>query len=276
MAKKKSRKIIVSQKTTIKKRTGKQKLKAALGLTILDLNNELLEYKDKKYYQDKNLLNETKKQIQSEEGFKNAIKRHITKLKKEQIKRGTTKTKIKEIDKEIHGRKDTMVEYKGTKRKINLGANYDYIDKLNNKIKRLKDENNMYAGKDFDFTVNTGFSKTKIKKSKLISELKRGVDVRSQLINKTVSDINKFEKYDKEQLKKARKRGDKAKQSHYAKRMNVYKKLRNSLNFNKSLVETGRDYTETIKLDNKGKVIKETEKYPLYIAFEGSEIRINF
>lgn len=269
------RKIIVNKKVKKSKRDSDQKLKASLGLTILDLNDELLEYQDKNFYQDKNLLSATKKEIREDENFKNAIKRHITSIKKEQVKRGVSKSKIKEIDDELHGRTETTIEYKGRKTKINLGKNYDYIKKVDNRINRLRDEKNMFEGKDFDFTINTGFSKTKIKKSKLIKELKKGVDIRSQLIDKTIRDIKSFEQKDSEELKKAKKRGDKNKQSFYQKRINVYKKLNNSLVFNKKIVDTG-SYSNDIKLDKKGRIIKETEKYPLYIAFEGSEIRINF
>lgn len=185
----------------------------------------------------------TKEEIKQAKKFSEQIKKknaqiryQVKKLKQEQLKRGTPKERVKEIDKELKSNKYKTISQSGEK---------NYL--------------NMLEGKDFYHVIDNGFTTYKIKNSDLIKQGNIGLNS----IEKIIEDMANMKKELKLKLKN--KHLPKAERERYKSSLKGINKLYNITEKNREALEEN-DFSE---LEEGG------ESYPILVTVLGDTIRIN-
>lgn len=185
----------------------------------------------------------TKEEIRIANKFSNQIKKknakiryEVKKLKQEQLKRGTTKERIREIDNELKLSKYKTISQAGEK---------NYM--------------NMLQGKDFYHIVDNGFSVYKIKNSDLVKQKNIGLSS----VEKIIEDMADIEKDLRTKLKN--KHLSEAERTRYKSMLKGIKKLNRIATKNQEALEEN-DFTE---------IEQDEESYPLLVQIQGDTIRIN-
>lgn len=170
-SKKQKEKVVNSSlfKSTKPKKRG---VKRSQPDSITDLNAMIIRRGAKDYYKrDKKVIAKEKKKIDELHNRNERIKYQILIRKKEQVRRGTDRDRVRRLDKEI---------------KL-LQSEYEPLRDRRNYLK-------MIQGKDFYYKVDTGFSERRVKRSTLLKSDNPALTYSRLLKKEITSQIKKDEK----------------------------------------------------------------------------------
>lgn len=205
--------------------------------TLLDLSNLIksIGKKKKGVYinnkQSKFNIDKQKKVIKNLEKRNSQINYQRKKLKQEQVSKGVSKERVKKID--------LILNQLQT---VPLGSEKNYL--------------RMIEGKDFNFIIDTGFKRSKIKLSKILKEKNPSLKYAKELEREIKGNIDQLEK------KLKRKGLSKVEKKILNKKVHVLNKLLVAAEYN-TRVSEGGDNTQ------------EDGEYPMLVLIVGESIRIN-
>lgn len=254
-----------------KHKTEKKKKPAQQKTTILDLNSEIiLAQKEKRFKESPEEIRKLSEDISRLDYMNQRIQRERKKLKREQISRGTTKERVREIDKMLKGIEPLKVEYDDRIQKKHALRRVDklYLTKIDTGV--LKNELNMISGKDFFAQVSTGITKAeRVRFSTLVKQAKQGKPLQERYLERMLKDIEVERKKLNLWLKTKSKTAPARKVRAHKNMLKGLDKLQQITEYN---LKAAKEGVSTIREFNRG---ARSGEYPILIKFIGSEIRIN-
>lgn len=246
------------------KKEGKEIPKAEVfnSGTIAHLNSEIKDTEKRKY--PKKYADDLEKKVKMQEHFNKKIHIERRKLKKEQVTRGTSGYRVRQIDQILRGK--LPVPLKFTDKEIKKNKLPDSVKKKTflltpQDVSFDKNQVNLYKGKDFYFYFDDGFNKYKVKQSELIKRINKGEHIGQIALDKMKKTVAKWQKENDDYLAVHKGRMTKKNNKYYNNKNEALKNLLKVIEANKRFIETQNE-------DALG------DSYVLNISLIGTKIKI--
>lgn len=230
--------------------------------TIAHLNSEIKSASKNKY--PKKYADDLDKKIKEQEHFNRKIHIERRKLKKEQVTRGTSGYRIRQIDQILRGK--LPVPLKFTAKEIKQNKLPESVKKktfllVPEDVSFEKNQVNLYKGKDFYYYFDDGFNKYKVKKSELLKRINKGESIGQIALEKMKRKVISWKKKNDNYLAANVGRMTKKNKKYFDNKKQALEKLLNVIDANMKFIETQNE--DSLK-----------GNYVLNISLIGTKIKI--
>lgn len=203
-------------------------------------SNSIIKEAAKRTYP-KKFADNLEKEVKDQEHFNKKINAERRKLKQEQITRGTSGYRIRQIDQILKGK--LPVPLKFTAKEIKKNKLPESVKKktfllVPEDVSFKKNEVNLYKGKDFYYYIDDGFNKYKIKESELLKRAKKGEHIGQIALDKMKKKVIYWQKKNADYLESNKGRMTKANNKYYNNKAKALEKLLKVIEANKKFIET--------------------------------------
>lgn len=163
--------------------------------TVLEMNHRLIQEARNDYSERE--AQRRRAELDMKKAYQRAIGRERKKLVKEQIRKGQTAKRVKEIDAILHGREmHRLVIPKAYAEKYQIHRKDRdgeiMLTQDVNEIKKLENELKLFEGRDFLYNVNDSFGIYQVKQSDLVRAINRGENTATFFVEKYKDRVEKY------------------------------------------------------------------------------------